>query len=95
MAFMQYLKDTRSELNHVSWPTRTQTAVFTTLVIVISVIVSLYLGVFDYLFTRAMGKAIEFVPAQEEVVELPDITDTIAPTTTDLKIPGFEEVPQE
>lgn len=92
---MQYFRDTRAELNHVSWPTRTQTAVYTTLVIALSVLVSLYLGVFDYLFTNALGKALQFVPAPavEQAVELTDITDTMAATTTDLNvIPGFEEV---
>jgi preprotein translocase SecE subunit len=58
MALGQYLKDTRSELNHVAWPTRVQTIVFTVLVIITSVLVSLYLGFFDFLFTNALGKVI-------------------------------------
>jgi preprotein translocase SecE subunit len=54
MGFVQYLKDTRGELRHVSWPTRTQALVFTLLVIAISILTSLYLGFFDYLFTLAL-----------------------------------------
>lgn len=52
--FINYLKDTRGELRHVSWPTRTQTIVFTVVVIGISILTSVYLGVFDYLFTRGL-----------------------------------------
>jgi len=93
---MQYLRETKSEMNHVSWPTRTQTAIYTTLVVVLSVIVSLYLGVFDYIFTSALGRALEFVPAaQAPAIELTELTDTMTPTTTDMQlIPGFEESAQ-
>ena len=36
MSFIQYLKDTRSELRHVAWPTRMQTIMYTIIVIVLS-----------------------------------------------------------
>jgi len=51
MAFIQYLRDTKGELTHVVWPTRHQAIAFTVLVIVISVLTSIYLGAFDALFT--------------------------------------------
>jgi len=51
MAFIQYLRDTKGELTHVVWPTRDQAIAFTVLVIVISVLTSVYLGAFDALFT--------------------------------------------
>jgi preprotein translocase subunit SecE len=51
-SFIQYIKDTRSELKHVSWPTRSQTIWFTVLVIVISLLTAVYLGAFDQLFTH-------------------------------------------
>lgn len=57
-AFTQYLKDTRAELRHVAWPTRTQTIVFTSLVIAVSVFVSAYLGAFDYLFTSILERVV-------------------------------------
>jgi preprotein translocase SecE subunit len=44
MALGQYLKDTRAELRHVAWPTRTQTIVFTILVALVSIFVAAYLG---------------------------------------------------
>lgn len=74
--FGQYLKDTRSELNHVAWPTQTQTIVYTIMVAVVSVAVSLYLGLFDYLFTGALKRVVENMPStQAPAVEL-------APTDT-------------
>jgi preprotein translocase subunit SecE len=56
--FVQYLKDTQSELKHVSWPTRSQAIAFTALVIVISVATAAYLGAFDWLFTRLVEQYI-------------------------------------
>lgn len=58
----QYLKDTRGELHHVAWPTRTQTIVYTVLVAAISIAMALYLGLFDYVFTTALGRFLGGVP---------------------------------
>lgn len=80
MSFIQYLKDTRGELNHVAWPTRVQTVIFTILVIVLSILISLYLGFFDFLFTTGLGKVIEKLPgaaqpaAQIEGIETEPVT---------------------
>ena len=48
---IQYLKDVRAELRHVSWPTRQQTIISTIVVILISLAAAVYLGLFDYLFS--------------------------------------------
>lgn len=48
---INYFKDTRSEMNHVSWPTKEQTANFTAIVLGFSIFVGLLLGVFDYAFS--------------------------------------------
>ncbi len=47
----QYFKDVRAEMKHVTWPSRTQTAVYTAVVIGISVAVAIYLGLLDYVFS--------------------------------------------
>lgn len=52
--FINYLKDTYAELKHVSWPTQTQSVVYTALVIGISLLVSLYVGLFDAIFARGL-----------------------------------------
>jgi preprotein translocase SecE subunit len=56
--FVQYLKDTQSELKHVSWPTRPQAIAFTALVVLISVATAAYLGGFDWLFTSLVEQYI-------------------------------------
>jgi preprotein translocase subunit SecE len=55
----QYLRDTMHELKQVSWPTQKQAFLYTILVIVISVLVSLFLGAFDFAFTRGIEAIIE------------------------------------
>ncbi len=51
---INYFKDTRSEMNHVSWPTREQTINFTVIVLGFSVLVGLLLGVFDFAFSSIL-----------------------------------------
>lgn len=53
---VNYIKDTRGELKHVTWPTRKQSIMFTGIVIVISIVSSIYLGFFDYLFSLILQK---------------------------------------
>ncbi|MFA5736619.1 MAG: preprotein translocase subunit SecE [Candidatus Paceibacterota bacterium] len=45
-----YIKDTKSEMKHVSWPTKKQTINFTTIVIGISIFMAVLLGVFDLIY---------------------------------------------
>ncbi len=52
--FIQYLKDTKGEMKHVSWPTKSQTVAFTSLVVVISVVGAFLLGLFDAGFKKAL-----------------------------------------
>lgn len=52
---VKYIKDTRVELTHVAWPTRTQALIYTALVIVISALVAVFVGMFDSLFSQALN----------------------------------------
>jgi len=45
--FVAYLRDTRTEMKNTNWPSGRQTLAYTALVIGISVVVALYLTVFD------------------------------------------------
>ncbi len=56
--FINYLKDTRAELTHVSWPTRRQALIFTAVVIAISIAMAAFLGFFDYIFSLILQKFI-------------------------------------
>jgi preprotein translocase subunit SecE len=78
----QYLKETRGELKHVAWPTRTQTVVYTVLVALISVGVALYLGLFDYIFTTGLTHLVTNLPAQNPitVTQQPAATSTATST---------------
>ncbi len=52
MGLGNYVKETRGELSHVSWPTKKQAVAFTALVIGLSIALSVYLGVADFLLSR-------------------------------------------
>lgn len=54
--FLNYIKDTKSELKHVSWPTKKQSIWFTVIVIIVSLIVSFFLGFFDFIFSLGLDK---------------------------------------
>lgn len=54
----KYFRDTAAELKQVSWPTQQQALLYTALVIGISIIVSLFVGAFDYLFSQAINTLI-------------------------------------
>ncbi|MEK7063057.1 MAG: preprotein translocase subunit SecE [Patescibacteria group bacterium] len=53
-AFIQYLRDVRAELTHVSWPSRSQAIGFTVLVIAIVIVTALILGASDFIFTLGL-----------------------------------------
>lgn len=50
-----YLKETRAEVDHITWPTQRQTVIYTVLVILLSVIIGVYLGVLDAGLTRGLN----------------------------------------
>lgn len=54
MGINEYLKGTKAELGHVKWPTRRQASLFTALVVIISIAIAYFLGVFDFIFSQAL-----------------------------------------
>ena len=56
----EYFKDTKSELKHVIWPTRMQTVYYTIIVIVLSVFIGYFLGLFDYIFSLGLEKLLGY-----------------------------------
>jgi preprotein translocase SecE subunit len=72
----QYLKDTQMELRHVAWPTQMQTIVYTVLVALISIGISLYLGLFDYLFTGALARVVGVLPTSFTPTEIATTSPT-------------------
>ena len=49
-----FLRQIWEELKQVVWPTRAEIARLTGVVIIISIIMGLYIGAIDYLFTQAV-----------------------------------------
>jgi preprotein translocase subunit SecE len=50
MSLTSYLSETKSELRHVTWPSRAQALSYTLVVIGMSLVVGVLLGVFDIIF---------------------------------------------
>jgi len=55
---VNYIKETKSELKHVNWPTRKQAVNFTVLVIAISLGIAFFMGFFDVVFTYLLKRFI-------------------------------------
>ncbi len=53
---INYLRDVRAELRHVSWPTRSQAINYTIIVLVISVGTGLFLGLLDFTFSMMLKR---------------------------------------
>jgi len=56
MKITEYFKETKIELKHVIWPSRMQTIYYTIIVIVLSVLVAYFLGLFDFIFSKGLEK---------------------------------------
>ncbi|MEK7062671.1 MAG: preprotein translocase subunit SecE [Patescibacteria group bacterium] len=55
MSLISYLKETKAEFIHVSWPTKKQSVTFTVVVIIVSLITAFFLGFFDYIFSKLLA----------------------------------------
>jgi preprotein translocase subunit SecE len=56
----EYFKDTKAELKHVNWPGRKLTILYTAVVLVASIVVAYFLGLFDFIFSKGLEKIISF-----------------------------------
>lgn len=57
---VEYFKETKVELKHVIWPNRRQTIYYTLIVVVLSILVAYFLGIFDFIFLQGLQKIIAF-----------------------------------
>jgi preprotein translocase SecE subunit len=90
MSVFSYFQETQAELRHVAWPTRTQTIVYTVLVIAISLFIALYLGLFDFIFTSTLARlaGVQRAPIEVQQEAAPTATSTATSTTIKLDLPG-------
>jgi preprotein translocase subunit SecE len=54
MKITEYIKETRSEMSHVTWPTRVQAVNYALLVVAVSLIIAAFLGACDYIFSKLL-----------------------------------------
>jgi preprotein translocase subunit SecE len=54
-AITRYFRETVGELRKVSWPTRQEATNLTIVVLIVIVMMSAYLGVFDFIYSRFFG----------------------------------------
>lgn len=50
---VKYFKETKQELSKVAWPSKLELRDSTIVVVVLSIIVSLFIGIVDYALTKA------------------------------------------
>lgn len=54
-AIVVYFKETRAELRKVTWPTREETRTLTTIIVIVTVAMAIFLGLLDYLFQSVVA----------------------------------------
>lgn len=79
---IQFLAEVKAEFKNITWPKREALLELTIVVIFISLIVSLVLGGFDYLFTQAFALLGNAKNLQKPAVEQVQILPTTAPSPT-------------
>lgn len=57
-AVVKYFKETRAELRKVTWPTRDETKNLTIIIVSVTVAMSLFLGLLDYIFQQVAAGVI-------------------------------------
>jgi preprotein translocase SecE subunit len=60
MGITTYIKETRAEFKHVTWPSKRQALAYSLAVVIISVFTAYLLGAFDALFQFGLSKLIGF-----------------------------------
>jgi preprotein translocase subunit SecE len=54
-AIVRYVRETSAELRKVTWPTRQEARQLTTVVVIVVVLMSIALGLVDYIFSHLIG----------------------------------------
>lgn len=58
-AVVRYLRDTRTEMRKVHWPTRQEAENLTKIVLAVTISMALFLGLSDYLFSLEVGGLVD------------------------------------
>lgn len=80
---LQFLREVRTEFGNISWPKRDSLIQLTFVVISVSLIISLILGGFDYIFTQSFNL---LAPQPQVVIPTIQPQITLVPTITQVTL---------
>lgn len=89
---VQFLREVKQEFHHITWPKKESLFELTFVVISISILISLILGGFDYIFTQSINligrqPQIEVSPQTETTPEASPSAFEIVPTISTAPTP--------
>ncbi len=87
---IKFLKEVAVELKNITWPKKDTLIQLTIVVISISIIISLILGSFDYLFTNSIG-LIGKLKNNNSNQTIQSIEPSIIPLPTDASTAGIKK----
>jgi len=79
---LQFLREVKAEFHNITWPKKDALINLTIVVISFSVIVSLILGGFDYLFTNSIGLLGQLKNTPAQVLPTPEIQINLTPAAS-------------
>ncbi len=56
---VRYFREAREELRKVTWPQRREVMIYSTLVVIFSIVTAAYFGVLDWLFTLGLEMLVQ------------------------------------
>ncbi len=56
---LRYFQEAREELRKVTWPSQQEVILYSSLVIIISVVMAAYLGLLDWIFTLGLEELVK------------------------------------
>jgi preprotein translocase subunit SecE len=57
-SLIKYLKESKQELDKVTWPTKKEVVYYSSVVIIVTLLAAVYFGVLDYLLALGLGALI-------------------------------------
>lgn len=88
---IKFLKEVAVEFKNITWPNKNTLIQLTIVVISISIIISLILGGFDYLFTESIGLLGNLKTQGSTQTEIQTIEPSIIPLPTDASTAGTQK----
>lgn len=55
MSLLSHIQESKAEMKHVKWPSRKQVISYTSIVIVLSLLIAAYVGALDVIFTKILA----------------------------------------